>query len=56
MNAAVLPQGLQQPLGEQSSDFGDDFAGGRSLDMEIVLDQVADLLTGSSARASSPLQ
>ena len=43
-------------LGEQSSDFGDDFAGGRSLDMEIVLDQVADLLTGSSARASSPLQ
>ena len=48
MNAAALPPGLQPPLaGPQSSSAYEQGTSGLSLDIEIALDQVADLLSQS---------
>ena len=54
MNAAALPPGLQPPLaGPQSGSGYEPGASGHSLDIEIALDQVADLLTHASTRVFS---
>ena len=51
MNVAALPQGLQPPLAGPPSGSGNESSPcGRSIDIEIALDQVTDLLTHSSSR------